>query len=339
MKVAIVHDVYTAVEGLRRILSLDTSLDICWIVSSGKQALERCAVNPPDLILMDISSPVIDALEAIRQIMLETPCPILIVTTSVSKNAAIIFEAMGAGAADVVAVPILENEEQGTEELLKKINTLRRLVGNSSSSSRQDNNHLEGDSPTESAMKLIAIGCSTGGPLAALKILSTFPANFPAAFVLVQHMDERFTGGLAEWLDQQIQLKARIVKESDRLENGVVLVPSAKAHIVLKSNGRIGYLDGSFSGGYYLPSVDIFFKSIAERWNGKSVGVLLTGMGRDGAEGLLAMRKQGMHTITQNKETCVVFGMPKAAIELSAAQSVLPLGQIGAKINSIMRRN
>lgn len=337
MKVAIVNDSLVAVEALQAMVLLDPSLEVCWIASNGQEAVERCLENAPDLILMDIIMPVMDGVEATRRIMKTAPCLILIVTASVSRNAAKIFEAMGSGALDVVTVSSLDNREKNANRLLKKINTIGKLSGINSSLSSLRNNNSENDFKVDNQAKLVVIGCSTGGPLAALKILSTFPADFPAAFVLVQHMDERFTRGLAEWLDQQIALEARILKENDLLMPGVVLVPSAKAHVVLKENGRIGYQEITTAGGFYVPSVDIFFKSVALRWAGESVGVLLTGMGWDGAEGLLAMRKKGMYTIAQNKESCVVFGMPKVAIEIDAAKAVLPLDKIGAKINSVIK--
>lgn len=339
MKVAIVNDSLMALEALRRTISLDPSLEICWIAANGKDAVQQCEVMLPDLILMDLYMPVMDGVEATRQIMKATPCQILIVTASVTTNAAKVFDAMGAGALDAVAVPVLDGSKNNTDKLLKKIDTIGKLAGFRSGRSgvhETPYDTTEHECRTNCGSKLVAIGCSTGGPHAALKILSSFPANFPAAFVLVQHMDERFTNGLAKWLNQQLKLQVRILKENDRLQPGIVLVPSARAHIILKANGRIGYLNSATNGGHYLPSVDVFFKSVAKRWCGKSVGVLLTGMGRDGAEGLLAMRKQGMFTIAQNRETCVVFGMPKAAIELNAAQSVLPLDLIGEKIHTVM---
>lgn len=336
MKIAIVNDAVEAIQSLQRIIARDASLNICWVAVNGKEAVEHCIVNPPDLILMDLFMPVMNGVEATRQIMKNSPCRILIVTADVTKNAAKIFEAMGVGAIDVVTVSGINRSKKSGEALLKKINTIGRLTGVRTDPLSCQQINCGDDKKVETQMKLVAIGCSTGGPLAVLEILSTFPAGYPAAFVLVQHMDQRFTDGLAEWLDQQIDLEVRILKENDQLQKGVVLVSSAESHVVLKGRGRIGYLKETAVRGYYVPSVDIFFRSVAEIWPGKSIGVLLTGMGRDGAEGLLAMRKKGMNTITQNKETCVVFGMPKAAIELGAVQSVLPLEQIGAKINAII---
>jgi len=326
-----------AVEALQRTVSLDPALTVCWIAANGKEALERCGKDLPDLILMDLIMPVMDGVEATRRIMKATPCQILIVTASVNTNAGKVFEAMGAGALDVVAVPILDRRRNNADKLLKKIDTIARFAGISSNLS-SNNDDFENGFIADRYAKLVAIGCSTGGPHAALEILSIFPADFPAAFVLIQHMDERFTPGLAQWLNQQINLKVRILKENDRLAPGVVLVPSAKSHVALKANRRVGYIDVALEGGYYLPSVDIFFRSVADKWPGESVGVLLTGMGSDGAEGLLAMRGKGIYTIAQNRETCVVFGMPKAAIELDAAQIVLPLDRIGVKIRDLMTK-
>jgi two-component system response regulator WspF len=335
LRIGIVNDSRIAVEALRRALALDPSLSLYWVAENGAEAVDYCKTNPPDLILMDLIMPVMDGVEATRRIMRDTPCQILVVTASVTGNAGKVFEAMGAGALDAVAVPVLEGKRNTTEQLLKKIQLIGKLAG--IQNQKVEPQKIADSTPnrSECGAKLVAIGCSTGGPHAALTILSSFPTDFPAAFVLVQHMDERFTQGLADWLDQQVNLSVRILRENDQLQPGVVLVPSARGHVALKSNCRIGYL-GASAGSHYVPSVDVFFKSVAEQWSGNMVGVLLTGMGRDGAEGLLALRQQGFHTIAQNRETCVVFGMPKAAIELNAAEDVLPLNQIGPRIASII---
>lgn len=335
MKIAIVNDLPMAVEAIRRTLYADRSHTICWTAANGVEAVERCAVDPPDLLLMDMVMPVMDGVEATRRIMAASPCKILIVTADVSLNSAKVFEAMGAGAVDVVMTPTVNQSSSAPHDLIKKIDMIARVAGfkvtkrNTSTITRPEKSPL-----TRNPVFLVAIGCSTGGPQASQCLLSTFPADFPAAFVVIQHIDEQFAQGLVKSMAQHVNLSVKMLHENNQLEPGVVLIPSAKEHVILKANGRLGYQARS-TGDFYLPSADIFFKSVAKNWNGNAIGVLLTGMGRDGAEGLLALHERGFTTIAQNKETCVVYGMPKAAIELNAADKILPLSDIGPAIASL----
>jgi chemotaxis response regulator CheB len=183
----------------------------------------------------------------------------------------------------------------------------------------------------------VLLGSSTGGPQALISVLQGLPANFPAAMVVVQHMDEQFTGGLAAWLNTQLQLKVKVLAEGDRPQAGEVLVAATNNHVVMRSNRAFGYTVEP-QDNYYHPSVDVLFNSVARHWQGKCIGVILTGMGRDGAEGLLALRQCGHHTIAQNQKTSVVFGMPKAAIDLGAAKDVLGLEEIGAKLQVLVTK-
>jgi two-component system response regulator WspF len=169
---------------------------------------------------------------------------------------------------------------------------------------------------------LIAIGSSTGGPKALAAVLSRLPANFNAAIVVVQHVDAQFAPGLVDWLNHQVSLPVRVATVGDRPTKGTVLVASTNDHLHLRADLTLGYIKEPIDYPY-RPSVDVFFKSVAQHWNRKGTAVLLTGMGRDGAEGLNTLRFQGWHTIAQDKDSCVVYGMPKAAAELNAAIEIL----------------
>ncbi len=334
MKIGIVNDMPMAVEALRRTM-ISGGHQVLWLAENGAIAVERCARKKPDLILMDLIMPVMDGIEATRRIMRESPCQILVVTASVAGNSGKVFEAMGAGALDVVATPVL-GTENGTngQDLLAKIERIGILSGITKRAGPQRPvcPVQPGESPRKKGKDLLlVIGCSTGGPRALLRILSTFPRDLPASIVVAQHMDEQFIGGLVDWLNSQVAMKVRVLSKGDRPRPGVVLIPSTSHHLVMNRNNTFGY-SVEPTDNYYHPSVDVFFKSVARYWQGSCIGVILTGMGRDGAEGLLALRRQGNYSIAQDRESSVVFGMPKAAIEVGAAQDVLPVEAIGAKI-------
>ena len=179
--------------------------------------------------------------------------------------------------------------------------------------------------------RLVAIGASAGGPAALAALLSGLPKDFPAAVVIVQHVDERFTQGMAEWLGGQSALPVRVAKEGDRPTAGIVLLAGTNDHLTFKTAERIGYTPDPRSQAY-RPSVDVFFASIGALWSGEAIGVLLTGMGRDGAIGLKTLRDKGCYTIAQDQATSTVYGMPKAAASLGAAVDVLPLERIAPRL-------
>jgi chemotaxis response regulator CheB len=185
-------------------------------------------------------------------------------------------------------------------------------------------------SSTAPGFPLVAIGASTGGPKALVRILGSFPSDFRAAVTIVQHIDEQFAPGLASWLSGETGREVRIIQPNDRLTMGVQLA-SSNDHLVLTTSLAFDYISDPIDNPY-RPSIDVFFRSVAKEWPGTAVGVLLTGMGADGAEGLLVMRRLGWHTIAQDEATSVVYGMPKAASQLGAAVDVLPVDQIGPAI-------
>ncbi len=176
---------------------------------------------------------------------------------------------------------------------------------------------------------LVAIGSSTGGPKALAAILSRLPADFGAAIVIVQHVDQQFSSGLVDWLNQQTPLTVKLAKTGDRLIKGTVLVAGTNDHLSLRADLTLHYIKEPVDYPY-RPSVDVFFKSLAQHWSHKEIAVLLTGMGQDGAEGLSLLKSQGWHTIAQDKASCAVYGMPKAAVALGAAIEILPPEAIAA---------
>ena len=330
MRIGIVNDLPMAVEALRRAIMLRPAHQIIWVARHGAEAVELCTREKPDIVLMDLMMPVMDGVEATRRIIAVNPCPILVVTASVQDHAAKVFEAMGAGALDAVDTPVFNTTASlaGASPFLTKLDLMSRYL-NSSKGTPVD--PPQSILPAASKAQLLAIGTSAGGPAALVAILSKLPRNFPAAVVLIQHVDVQFAGAMAEWLNTQSTLPVRLAREGDRLTPGTVLLAGTNDHLRLTRSQQLGYVEEPVEY-FYRPSVNVFFESVARHWQGNVVGVLLTGMGRDGAEGLKALRDGGAHTIAQDQATSAVYGMPKAAAQLNAAVEVLPLDQIPAAI-------
>ena len=335
MRIAIVNDLTIAVTALRQVLETVPEYQVAWVARDGKEAVAKCAQDTPDLILMDLLMPVMDGVEATRRIMLDCPCAIFVVTASTEKNVTSVYEAMGYGAVDAVDTPVLGGDSQDVSKLLTKIARIGKLLKKSATTSRisplasqqrQNNSRL--------TVPLVAIGSSTGGPKALAVILSKLPANFNSAIAIVQHVDAQFSTGLVEWLNQQSKLPVRLASVGESFQKGTVVVAGTNDHLILKPDLTLGYTKDPINYPY-RPSVDVFFKSLAQNWKLRGIGVLLTGMGRDGAEGLSALRLQGWHTIAQDKASCVVYGMPKAAVELNAAIEVLSPDGIATMLQKI----
>ncbi|HEY9198961.1 MAG TPA: chemotaxis response regulator protein-glutamate methylesterase [Gammaproteobacteria bacterium] len=331
MKVAVVNDSKLAAESLRKVVADSGRHQIAWIAEDGAEAVRQCTRERPDIILMDLIMPGMDGVEATRQIMARTPCAIVVVTASVAGNAAKVFEAMGAGALDAINTPILglNGDGAGHGALLHKIDMVARLIEAPKRIARVQTEPVPnpcaapGGCPT-----LIAIGASTGGPSALQALLAPLPASLPAAIVIVQHVDEQFARSFAEWLNEQTALEVRLAQSGDRPRPGQVLVAGREDHLVVTPGGALEYQPEPADYAY-RPSVNVFFESVARHWRGRAVGVLLTGMGRDGGSGLLAMRQAGCHTVAQDQASSAIYGMPKAAAELGAAVDILALAAIG----------
>ncbi len=334
MRIAIVNDLMMAVEAMRRVLAGAPQHSLAWIARDGAEAVQRCAADRPDLILMDLIMPVMDGVEATRRIMAATPCPILVVTATVNGNSGRVFEALGAGALDAVNTPAIGGggSDVAVTALLVKIQMLERIAGPAAAEAaagRRAAPPFARAAPARAHRSfLVAIGSSAGGPAALAEVLRELPKGFPGAIVVVQHLDEQFAAGLAEWLGQQCALPVRIACDGEAPEPGTVLMAGRGAHLALGVTQVLGYtsLPTEIS---YRPSVDVFFRSVAAHWRDEALGVVLTGMGRDGAIGLKKMREAGFATLAQDKASCAVYGMPKAAVELGSAAQVLALAQIG----------
>lgn len=331
MRIAIVNDMPLAVEAMRRVLALAPQHQLAWTALDGEEAAELCWRDRPDLILMDLIMPHMDGVEATRRIMARSPCAILIVTADVETNASRIFAAMGEGALDAIDTPLLGSKDSlaGAQPLLAKIEAIGRLVEQPKPASLIPPRN--GASPDT----LIAIGASAGGPAALAAILNAVPGVLPAGIVIVQHVDARFAPGLATWLDQHSAFQVGLAREGDQVLPGHALVAGTDDHLVFRTGTKLGYTPQP-ADHVYRPSIDVFFNSAARHWRGPIIGVLLTGMGSDGAQGLKELRRLGHHTIAQDQASSAVYGMPKAAAALDAASEILPLNQIAARLAKLL---
>lgn len=339
MKIGIVNDLPLAAEALRRAVSLQPEHQVIWTARNGADAVALCARQSPDLILMDLIMPGMNGVEATRRIMTKTPCAILVVTVNVGSNATGVFEAMGYGALDAVDTPMLgsTNARAGAAPLLAKIDRIGKLLENRNETLNTTMPVFAG-LPASQENRLVAIGASAGGPAALAKVLSGLPKDFAAAIVIVQHVDAQFAAGMADWLSHQSSLPVRVAQAGDRLTAGSVLLAGTSDHLTLTATARLDYIREPIDYAY-RPSVDVFFHSVCQFWPHEVVGVLLTGMGRDGANGLKALRNKGCHTIAQDQESSAVYGMPKAAAALNAAVEILPLAQIAPTLVNIFTRH
>jgi chemotaxis response regulator CheB len=337
MRIGLVNDLPGINELLRRIVDLTPKHRVIWAAGSGAEAVALSLKETPDLILMDLVMPGMNGAEATRRIMASTPCAILIVTVSMRDNAGLVLDALTHGAIDAVDIPTLGGGDlrnlAGT--FLTKIDTMSRLIGERPGPRNAAADPRRGVPALLRPDRLIAIGASAGGPAVLSTILRGLPKEFPAAIVVVQHVGEQFASGMADWLAQDCALPVRVAEEGDQPTIGCVLLAGTGDHLTMKTADRLGYTADP-SDYAYRPSVDVFFKSVGRLWLGDVVGVLLTGMGRDGALGLKALRDGGHYTIAQDEATSPVYGMPKAAAALNAAVDILPAERIAGKLIEVL---
>ena len=318
MKIGIVNDQAAAVDVLKKVVT-SAGHEVVWVAHNGAKSIEKCSANVPDLVLMDLIMPVLDGSGATKGIMQKCPCPVLIVTASIENNSTKIFEAMGAGALDVATTPILNaaGEIEGREALLSKISVIGMLQGGCRK------HELEKPVPRKREVPpLLAIGSSTGGPSALAMLLGALPADFPAAIAIAQHVDGHFSENLAQWLDSQTEIKVRLARNGEVLKPGVAVIAPGDRHMRMALGGTVELINGS-ADILYVPSVDVLFDSLCcAGFPSNSTAVLLTGMGADGARGMLELRNSGWMTVAQDKDSSVVWGMPGAAVKIGAAREV-----------------
>jgi two-component system chemotaxis response regulator CheB len=310
-------------EVLARVVAAEPGFDVVAVAADGNAAAALARSLRPDVITMDLNMPDTDGFSGIARIMAETPTPILVLTGNPAE--AVGFRALSLGALDILEKPQADADLAEYGVLLRS--RLRLLAG------VKVIRHLRGlrerrEQPTRLAtrVELVAVGASLGGPRALASLLRGLPASFPAPIVIVQHIAEGFTEGLASWLGSESRLRVREARDGDPLLPGRVLVGPSGRHLLV-GDGVVRLSDAP-PVDTFKPSVTPLFLSAARRYGARVCGVLLTGMGRDGAEGLKAIKEAGGATLAQDEATSAVFGMPRAAIELGAVDRVLAIDDI-----------
>jgi len=278
----------------------------------------------------------LDAVQATREIMRAAPCSILLLAGSDQARPGPIFDALSAGAVDVVSVPDSNGGRSapGRDALLAKLDVLRRLGPREGARPRVGQPNGAEPSPR----RLLVVGASAGGPGALAVVLAALPRDLPTPVVIVQHIDAQFAATMAVWLATQCALPVHTAEEDSRLQPGHVYLAARNDHLILRGRDTLGYTPAPVDVPY-RPSIDVCFRSVARHWHADAIGVLLTGMGRDGAAGLRTLRDAGALTIAQDQESSVVYGIPKAAAEMDAAVEILPLTRIAPRILRALSMN
>lgn len=343
IRILVVDDSLAYCQLLTSILGSAPDMQVIATANNGLEGVDLASRLKPDIITMDIHMPRMDGFEATRQIMSTQPCPIVMVSASFDKSQRnLTFEALRAGALSIINKPTLFAPPDMTEALISQVRLMSEVkvvrrwnqTGEAKPATRPLSTSPIPKPVVKQRPRVVAIASSTGGPGLLAKIVAELPANFPVPIIIVQHITPGFGVGLAEWLNQQTPLRVQIATAGSKLQIGEVLIAPDDYHIVLNHLGTIALNQDPPLHGV-RPAADYLFESVAQYYGSRAVGVVLTGMGRDGAAGLLAMRQAGAHTVAQDKATSVVFGMPAVAIELGAAEQVLSGSYIAKAIKTL----
>ena len=326
MRLAIVHGSPGVARALQRALQEGGEHEVLWTAQSAAAAFGHLAERAPELLLLDTATSDPSCIEVTRKVVARKTCGVLLLADRPQAHMTRIYEAMGHGALDVVACPLAPDGKLLSCALVRaKVRTLAKVIA------------LSMPPPPRKVggkhAALVAIGASTGGPQALFRILSELPSELSPAILVVQHVDSEFSVGLSQWLQEATGLKVSLATTGVTPRAGEVLLATSEEHLVMTAAGTLAYTAEPRLSPY-RPSIDVLFHSLAEHRVAPAIAVLLTGMGRDGAAGLKSLRDAGWHTLAQDEASSVVFGMPKAAIELGAAERVVSLDAMAAAIAS-----
>lgn len=335
IRVLVADDSPLVAAGLSRILEEDPEIRVVGHARDGEEAFALVTKLRPDLVTMDIHMPILDGLDAIERIMAYAPTPILVITGD-PRGDALTFDALTRGALDLITKPtIVQGHAADHGALRRKVKLLATVPVVQHVAGRKRDRRISSRNrvvlPEETRATIVAIVSSTGGPQALPRILAPLRADFPVGIAIVQHITDGFAEGLATWLNSQCALEVRLPRHGQILQPGQVFIAPSGVHMKLDVTGRVS-LDPAEPVAGHRPSGDVLLTSVAEAFGSRAVGVILTGMQRDGVMGLKAIFDRGGTTIAQDEATSIVFGMPKAAIELGVVKRVLPLESIASAL-------
>ncbi|HOU84541.1 MAG TPA: chemotaxis response regulator protein-glutamate methylesterase [Spirochaetota bacterium] len=352
IKVLVVDDSALVRRIITDALERDPEITVVGNANNGKTAVFKSFTLDPDVITMDIEMPIMNGLEALREIIRVNPKPVIMMSVLTQYGAEVTFKALEYGAVDFVPKPssvLSMSPEELSAQLVAKVKAVAKSVirirpsrfeNEKESSESKDSFRYEAPLKMDSLSKggksgkLVGIGASTGGPSALMKVFSSLPDNFPAPVLVVQHMPEGFTKAFAERLNSSSSLEVKEAEDMDKVLPGCGYIAPGHSHIILerRSGEFLIRLSKSEKVSGHRPSIDVMLSSIAENYTSELIGVIMTGMGRDGAEGISKIRQKGGYTVAQDEETSVVYGMNRVAVELGGVVDKVPLEQISKKI-------
>jgi two-component system, chemotaxis family, protein-glutamate methylesterase/glutaminase len=333
VKVLIVDDSAVVRTTLEKELSKDPEIEVIGSAPDPYVARDKIVSLKPDVLTLDIEMPRMDGLTFLRKLMQHHPMPVVIVSSLTQKGSKIAFEALESGAIEVVCKP---SSAYSVGDLGISLRNIVKSASQAKYSLQREIKQKSFDPTTSKALTkttnmIIAVGASTGGTIALERMLKSFPANAPGT-VIVQHMPPGFTRSFADRLNEECLVNVKEAEDRDSVINGKVLIAPGNKHMVLNRSGAQYFVeikDGPLVG-HHRPAVELLFRSVAKYAGANAIGIMLTGMGADGAQGMKLMKEAGAKNIVQDEKTCVVYGMPKAAYEAGAADIVLPLDDIAA---------
>ncbi len=344
LQVLIVDDSASARELLIQILSSDPQIEIVGVAKNGQEAVAFAKKHRPDIITMDIHMPVMNGFEATKEIMIECPTPIVIVSASTAVNEVEwAMQSLRAGALTLQlkpAGPDSPDFDRDARELIESVKAMAEVRV------MRHRRRIEAPQPipeasshisAQSGPRAVAIAASTGGPPALHQLLGELPRDFPLPILLVQHIADGFVEGFAAWLHASVALTVKIAEAQEVLQPGTVYVAPQAKHLGASLGGRVLLSDDPAIGGF-RPSATYLFESCAQAFRDKVVGIVLTGMGRDGVDGLRTLHGLGGHTIAQDKATSVIFGMPGVAVAEGLADAVVPIGRMASHLLNLVTR-
>jgi two-component system chemotaxis response regulator CheB len=344
VRVLVVDDSALMRKLIPQMLETDPAIEVVGTAMDGTFCMKKIEELQPNVVTLDLQMPGMNGIDTLKEIMRRHPLPVIVVSSHSIEGASVTMKALGLGAFDFVTKPqdASANMSAAAEELIAKIKAAAdcKVVRPGTFQTQSPPEKISAARLASPPSKVVAIGISTGGPQALEFLLAQLPPDFPGTIVVVQHMPDGFTDMFARRLDEVCSLRVKEAQSGDLLQAGRVLICPGSRHMKVKrlTLGDIVVLSDDARVNGHRPSVDVLFQSVADEFGSMAVAALMTGMGDDGAEGLGLVKKAGGMTIAQNEESCVVFGMPKAAIERGYATRVVGLDVLASTLQALCVR-